>query len=115
MTEQQPIDLRPKWLIVAQAEGAQPGTVEVDGKQYPYTIVKTGLAPGLPYAVGYPTETALMVSEDVPEEDRAPIMSHEVREKTRSLNYRKKSDVKRLYKQNLTTCDQELQIDMTFM
>jgi|GEM_PF-4665462 len=81
MTEEQPIDSRPDWLKKVQAEGTQPGILEVDGKQYLYTIVRAGLAPGLPYAVGFPADTALMISEDVPEADRPFILAHEVREK----------------------------------
>lgn len=75
------VDPRPDWLKSVQAEGTQPGTLDVDGEQYMYTVVKAGLAPGLPYAVGFPADTALMISEDVPEDDRPFIMGHEVREK----------------------------------
>lgn len=81
VTEQSPVDPRPKWLIGLQAEGTEPGTLDVDGAQYMFTIVRPGLAEGLPYAVGFPEDTALMISEDVPVEDRPFIMGHEVREK----------------------------------
>lgn len=80
--ETQPIDSRPEWLKNVQAENTQPGMIDVDGIQHQYTLVRTGLAP-LPYAVGFPIESALFISVDVPEERRPLIMSHEVREKTR--------------------------------
>lgn len=80
--EGQPIDTRPGWLKNVQAEGTQPGVLDVDGKPYQFTLVRPGLAP-LPYAVGFPDESALFISVDVPKERRPFIMSHEVREKTR--------------------------------
>lgn len=80
--EGQPIDARPDWLRNVQAEGTQPGVLDVDGRPYQFTLVKTGLAP-LPYAVGFRDESALFISVDVPEERRPFIMTHEVREKTR--------------------------------
>ena len=78
-----PVDTRPSWLKNVQAEGTKPGTINVDGKPYMFTLVKPGLAPSLPYAVGFPDESALFISVDVPESHRPLIMSHEVREKTR--------------------------------
>lgn len=86
MTEDQPVDNRPAWLIKVQAAGTQPEDIEIDGTIYRYTIVKSGLAPGLPYAVGYPMDTALMISEDVPPENRPYVLFHEVREKKRFSN-----------------------------
>jgi hypothetical protein len=85
MTEQSPRahDARPAWLIKVQAPGSAQGNLDVDGTPYTYTIVRAGLAPGLPYSVGFPTEAALMVSEDTPEEYRPFVLSHEIREKTR--------------------------------
>lgn len=80
--EGQPKDIRPDWLKNVQAEGTQPGQLVVDGKPYQYTLVKPGLAP-LPYAVGFPDDSALFISVDVPAERRPLIMGHEVREKTR--------------------------------
>lgn len=76
-------DPRPSWLISAQAPGSQIERLEVDGQPYAYTIIKAGLAPGLPFAVGYPSDEALMISEDSPEDYRRFILSHEVREKNR--------------------------------
>ncbi len=80
--ETRPTDARPKWLKNVQAEGTQPDVLDVDGKPYQFTLVRSGLAP-LPYAVGFPDESALFISVDVPEERRPLIMTHEVREKTR--------------------------------
>jgi hypothetical protein len=74
---------RPEWLVKVQAEGTQLQLVQIDGQQYQYTIVKKGLASGLPYAVGYPADSALMISEDVPQIERLYILAHEVREKKR--------------------------------
>lgn len=87
MTKQegQPVDVRPDWLKNVQAEGTQPGELLVDGKPYQFTLVNPGLAP-LPYAVGFPVESALFISIDVPEERRPLIMTHEVREKTRFMD-----------------------------
>jgi hypothetical protein len=79
--EGQSIDSRPDWLKNVQAEGTKPGELVVDGKPYQFTLVRTGLAP-LPYTVGFPNESALFISVDVPEERRPLIMTHEVREKT---------------------------------
>lgn len=80
--EDSPIDSRPKWLRDVQAEGTQPGSIEIDGKTYQFTLVKTGLAP-LPYTVGFPGESALFISINVPEERRPLILGHEVRENIR--------------------------------
>lgn len=81
-SERQLVDPRPDWLISAQAENTQPQILEIDGQEYVYTIVKAGLAPGLPYTVGFPQENALMISVNTAELDRPHIMAHEVREKT---------------------------------
>ena len=82
--EGQPVNARPTWaemLRKMQAEGTQPGELIVDGKPYKFTLVRAGLAP-LPYAVGFPEESALFISVDVPEERRPLILAHEVRETT---------------------------------
>lgn len=57
----------------------------MDGNPHQFTLVRTGLAP-LPYAVGFPNDSALFISVDVPEERRPLIMTHEVREKTRFVD-----------------------------
>jgi hypothetical protein len=81
MTEQQPPDNRPSWLINIQAVDTHPMPVTIDGVAYQYTIVKKGLVQELPYAVGFPSDDILMISEDVPIEERVFILTHEVREK----------------------------------
>jgi len=75
------VDPRPPWLIKFQAPETSVRTIEIDGTPYPYTIVKSGLAEGLPYAVGYPAEHALFVSEDCPPAYIPYVLAHEVREK----------------------------------
>lgn len=80
-TEGQPLDPRPDWLKNVQAAGTKPGELTINGQAYPYTIVRKGLAP-LPYTVGFPNPNALFISEDVPEDRRSLIMTHEVKEKT---------------------------------
>jgi hypothetical protein len=82
MAETTPLDPRPDWLIGIQAPNTRVEQLSVDGKIFPYTIVRTGLAESLPYAVGFPDERALMISEDTPIGDRRFILTHEVREKT---------------------------------
>lgn len=80
--ENHTVDPRPDWLQGIQAEGTQPGVIEVDGKQYIFTIIsKETIPPEIPYAAGFPDDTALMISENVPEEDREFILAHEIREK----------------------------------
>lgn len=79
--EGQPSDIRPNWLKNVQAEGTKPGELTINGQSYPFTVVRRGLAP-LPYTVGFPNPNALFISEDVPEDRRSLIMTHEVREKT---------------------------------
>lgn len=86
MAEQNPNDPRPDWLVGVQAEGTQIQTIEVDGLQHFFTVVRAGLAPDLPYAVGFSSEEALLISEDVPVEERGFILAHEVREKNRFGN-----------------------------
>ena len=82
MSELKPTDSRPKWLKDIQAPGTFREDIPIDGISYPYTIIQKGLAPGLPYSVGFPFESALMVSEDTQEEYRPFVLAHEVREKT---------------------------------
>jgi hypothetical protein len=87
--ENQPInpDPRPEWLINAQAEGTQVEKIVVDGKEYPYTVIKEGLAVGLPYGIGgQPAENTLMISEDAPKEYVPYILAHEIREYTALLD-----------------------------
>lgn len=81
--ETEPVDVRPKWLQSVQEEGTSLATAIVDGKNYPYTLVKPGLAKGLPYTVGgRPQENTLFISSDVPEAFRPFIIGHEAREYT---------------------------------
>ena len=75
-------DPRPKWLIGVQAEETQPATIEVDGATFIYTVVRPGLEPRLPYVIGFPSQDALFISADVPEEYRRFILAHEIRETT---------------------------------
>lgn len=76
-------DDRPQWLINIQSPGTSPSQLEVDGKTYTYTTIKSGLEPELPFAVGYPTDTALMIAEDAPEAYVPFVLTHEVRENNR--------------------------------
>lgn len=76
-------DSRPEWLIANQAEHMPVGMISVNGRAIPYTVIKHGVVqPELPYAVGFDRPDELFISEDVPPEDRAPILRHAVREKT---------------------------------
>lgn len=77
-------DPRPGWLINKQAEGTGINTLIVDGTPYPYTLIRPRIiTPEFPYAVSFGTPTGLYISTNVPEEDRAPILTHEVREHVR--------------------------------
>lgn len=80
MTEQTPVDPRPDWLRSVQAEGTEIGSLEVNGKIYPYTLVRKGLAPTLPYAVGFKGENTLFIEIGTPNAEA--IMKHEVQEQT---------------------------------
>lgn len=75
------IDTRPPWLKGIQAEGTTLGTLTVDGKNIPYTIVRKGLTSDLPYALGHNGRDGkhLFISLEAPEEYRPFIMAHEIR------------------------------------
>lgn len=77
-------DPRPAWLINHQAENTKLSMISVDGERYPFTIVTYGMFyPELPYSVGFEHPTELYISENVPPNDRPPILAHEIREKKR--------------------------------
>lgn len=77
-------DPRPQWLIDKQEVGTGLNSLTVDGRAYPYTLVKPKIiTPHLPYAVGFPSQAGLYISSDVPPEDLEHILAHEVRETIR--------------------------------
>lgn len=83
------LDTRPSWLKGAQAEEGRPGTITVDGVSYQYTLVRRGLSLDLPYVVGFKLADGsenLFISEDVPEQYRPFIISHEIREERKFFN-----------------------------
>lgn len=108
MAEPLPVDARPEWLKNIQAEGASIQTLVVDGSEHFYTITRSGLAEGLPYTVGFPDSTSLMISENVKPEWRPFILSHEVREKTRLTDLPEEERCIASLKEELADAESEL-------
>ena len=86
-SEQTPVDARPTWLRNIQVPNTTVLSLLVDNKNYSYTVVKKGLAPQLPYAVGGNVgDGTLFISEEVDPEFAPYILKHEVRHTTKYAN-----------------------------
>lgn len=67
-----------------QAEEREYNILTVDGQNYRFTLIRPGLvAPNFPYAIGFLNSKTLYISQNVPAEDRPPILAHEIRERFR--------------------------------
>lgn len=72
-------DTRPSWI---KNNEVGVGEIEYGGKKIPYTILKKESVPTLPGFLGYPNAEYLFISEEVPENFRAPQLIHEIIEFT---------------------------------
>lgn len=86
----EPIDRRLSYISGNQAEGTQLQHLDVDGKDFPYTIVQRGHRGNLPFGLGFPDEFSLFITEEVSDVENETgltivpfVLAHEVRETTR--------------------------------
>lgn len=69
----------PEWMTVTKVDE---GTIMVDGKEYVYHVLDRSLEPRLPGFLGFSGGEHLFISEEVPEDFRPYMLTHEIREFT---------------------------------